>query len=359
MKASLLVLSLVGVAAQAGTLFLPAYPANVIMVDEDSKKVLDKIPTEVGLPTGSYLSYDHKKIYLTTQDHNGIAVLDMASHKIINHFLLNTSNKQLRFRGVAPSPDDKLLYTVVTEVDKTSDRFEIQKPKYAVIDLAQQKIVRTVDMTPGDMGPNMGFGRSGFMVSPDGKYLYQFRNQVVVVDTTDFKVVNRIDLAKPEFPGITNVGLGGLLEQVQEPGYYTSLFYSEDPVIHFKTFGIAKFDLNKRTFTYDPIGPVMPGMGNLEVSPDRKMGYTLVHSGQHGTRSCEFWAFDLANRRRTLDVPYDCPTHFRLTISSNGKELYITGSGYTIDVFDTATLKEKQVVDLANDITMAAAIAMP
>ncbi len=359
MKTSIWFLSLLCVTAQAGTLFLPAYPAHVLIVDEATQKILDRVPTEIGLPTGSYLSYDRKKIYLTTQDHNGIAVLDIATHKIVNHFLLNNGNHQFRFRGIAPDPEDKLLYTVVTEVVKQVDRFEIDKPQYAVIDLAQQKIVRTADMSPGDQGPNMGFGRGGMMVSPDGKYLYQFRNQVVVVDTNTFKVVDRIELAKPEFPGMTNVGLGGLLETIQEPGYYTSLFSSEDPNVHFKTFGIARFDLNKREFTYDPIGPAMPGMGNLEVSPDRKMGYTIVATGQHGTRSCEFWAFDLVNHRRTMTAPYACPTHFRLGISSTGNELYITGSGYTIDVFDAATLKPKGVTDLNNDITMASMIVAP
>jgi hypothetical protein len=104
----------------------------------------------------------------------------------------------------------------------------------------------------------------GMLVSPDGRSLYQFRNQVVV-NTSDFKVVDRIDLAKPEFPGMTNVGLGGVLETIQEPGFYTSLFYSEDPVVRRRTFGIARFDLNQRDFTYTPIGPIMPGMGGLEV----------------------------------------------------------------------------------------------
>lgn len=346
-------------AASSGTLFLPAYPAHVLVVDEATQKILERIPTEIGLPTGAYLSNDRKKIYLTTQDHNGIAVLDIASRKITNHFLLNTGNRQLRFRGIAPDPADKQLYSVITEVVKEVDRFEIGKPKYGVIDLAQQQVVRTVDMQPGDQGPNMGFSRSGMLVSPDGKYLYQLRNQVVVLNTSDFKIVDRIDLAKPEFPAMTNVGLGDVLEPIHRAGFYTSLFYSEDPNVHRRTFGIARFDLNTREFTYDPIGPAMPGMGGLQVSPDGKMGYTIVTTGQHGTRSCEFWAFDLVNHRRTATVPYDCPTHFRLAMSSTGKELYVSGSGYTIDIYDTATLKRKSVTDLNNDVTMAGMIVVP
>ena len=358
MKRFILCLLLAGT-AQAGTLFLPAYPAHVLVVDEATQKIVDRIPTEIGLPTGAYLSYDRKKIYLTTQDHNGIAVLDIASRKITNHFVLNQGNRQLRFRGIAPDPTDRQLYAVVTEVVKQVDRFEIGKPKYAVIDLAQQQIVRTADMPPGDQGPNMGFSRSGMLVSPDGKYLYQFRNQVVVLDTSDFKVVDRIEMAKPEFPGMTNVGLGGVLEPIHQEGFYTSLFYAEDPNVHRRTFGIARFNLNTREFTYDSIGPTVQGMGGLEVSPDGKTGYTIVTNGQHGTKSCEFWTFDLVRHRRTMTSPYDCPTHFRLAISSTGKELYISGSGYTIEIYDAATLKPKGVTDLNNDVTMAGLIVVP
>jgi len=70
-------------------------------------------------------------------------------------------------------------------------------------------------------------------------------------------------------------------------------------------------------------------------------------------------AFDLVRHRRTITAPYDCPTHFRLAISSTGKELYISGSGYTIEIYDAATLKRKSVTDLNNDITMAGLIVVP
>ncbi|HEY7388142.1 MAG TPA: hypothetical protein VH640_06510 [Bryobacteraceae bacterium] len=349
--------------AAAGTIFLPAYPANVLVIDESTQKILENVPTEIGLPTGAYLSYDRKKIYLTTQDHNGIAVLDIATRKIINHFELNSGNRQLRFRRIAPDPEDKVVYTVVTEADKLPDRFEIGKPKYAVIDLAQHKIIRTVDMEPDDRGPNQGFGRGGMMVSPDGKYLYQFRNEVVVMNTSDFKVIDRINLAKPDFSGMTDINLGRYLENYQQSGYYTSLFYSEDPIVHRRIFGIARFNLNMRRFTFSPIGPTVSGMdepeeGGFMISPDGKHGYTPVITGQHGTKMCEFWAFDLANNRRTLAEPWDCLTHFNTDLSSDGKEIYVSGSGFQIAIYDAATLKLKSITDLHNDTTMAGMIVV-
>src|SRR5438309_8563236 len=131
--------------APAATLFLGAYPDSIIVFDEAKGQVVDRIRLSTGLPTSMRLSLDRKKIYVTTNDHSGVEVLDAATHKVINHFVLNTPTKRYRFNGGVPDPQDKLFYTVTTEMNKLNDRYEIGKPKYTVIDLAEQKIVRTAD----------------------------------------------------------------------------------------------------------------------------------------------------------------------------------------------------------------------
>src|SRR5271170_6867322 len=143
MKAFLLALGIACATTQAGTLFLPAYPDHVLVIDEATQKILDTIPTQAGLPTCIRQSFDRKKIYVGTNDRNGVSVIDIASHKVINHFILNVGNRQLRFNSFAVDPTDKFIYTVVTEIVKQTDRYEVGKPKYAVIDLEQQKITRT------------------------------------------------------------------------------------------------------------------------------------------------------------------------------------------------------------------------
>ncbi len=80
--------------ASAGTLYLPAYPASVLVFDEEKAQIVDRIPLTTGTPMTIRLSPDHKKIYVTTIDHNGIEVIDVATRKVINHFELNTPTKQ-------------------------------------------------------------------------------------------------------------------------------------------------------------------------------------------------------------------------------------------------------------------------
>ena len=346
-------------ASPGATLFLGAYPDSIIVFDEGKGQIVDRIKLTTGLPTSMRLSQDRKKIYVTTNDHSGLEVIDAATHKVTNHFVLNTPTKRYRFNGGAPDPQDKVFYTVTTEMNKLSDRYEIGKLQYTVIDLAQQKVAKTVEIAREDETANAGFyGRAGFEVSPDGKYLYQFRDKVVILSTDDFKVVDRIDLAKPEFPGMENVGFGGLLDSISEPGQHISLFNSADPIVHNRTFGIARFDLSTRRVDFTPIGPAPAGMAGLQVAPDKKNAYTVIANGVQGNKRCEFWAFDLGTNRITQTSEVPCRSRFSFGMAGDGKKLYFYGAGFEIEVYDAATLKQERTWDLNNDITGAGMIVL-
>ena len=343
--------------ARGATLFLGAYPNSILVFDEAKGQVIDRIPLSTGLPTAMKLSDDKKRIYVTTNDHSGIEVIDVATRHVINHFALNTATKRYRFNGGTPDPEGKLFYTVTTEMDKRLEHYDVGKPQYTVIDLAQQKIVKTVQVASEDEDANAGYGR-GFEISPDGKYLYQFRDRVVILSTADFKVVERIELSKPEFAGgeMENIGFGSPLDSINEPGQHISLFNSSDPIVHNRIFGIARFDLTTREVNFTPIGPAPAGMAGLHVAPDKKTAYTVVTNGTHGNKRCEFWAFDLATNRRTENAEFPCRARFSFGMSGDGKQLYIYGAGFEIEVYDAASLKHERTWDLNNDITGAGLI---
>src|SRR5580693_4732144 len=170
MKKLLLLFAAGAALASGGMLYLPVYPAAVWVFDESKGEVVDRIPLTTGTPMSIRLSPDHKRIYVGTIDHNGIEVIDVATHKVINHFVLNTPTKQFRFWDGTPDPQGKLFYTVSKEIEKFSDHYEVGKPKYTVIDLEQQKIVKTVEMPKEQQGINdIDYGRDDIEVSPDGK----------------------------------------------------------------------------------------------------------------------------------------------------------------------------------------------
>jgi hypothetical protein len=355
MKRLLSLLALFAAIASAGTLYLPAYPNAVLVFDESKGQIVDRIPLVTGTPMSIRLASDHKKIYVTTIDHNGIEVIDVATRKVINHFELNTPTKQYRFRSGAADPEGKFFYTVTREIDKLPEHFEVAKAKYTVIDLEQQKMVKTVDMPVEDERTN----RISFEVSPDGKYLYQFGPKIKILQTADFKLVETLDLAAPDVEGMENIRLGGDLDLISQPGMHTSIFNSADPIVHNRVFGLARLNLATRQVDYNPIGPAPSGMSGVQITPDKKSAYTVVANGANGNKRCEFWKFDLASDRLTQKAEVPCRTRFSFGMSSNGEKLYIYGAGFEIEVYDTATLKLEKTWDLQNDITYAGIAVLP
>jgi len=351
--------------ASAGTLYLPAYPAGVLVFDEAKAQIVDRIPLETGVPMSIHLSPDHKKIYVTTIDHNGIEVIDVATRKVINHFVLNTPTKQYRLFNGTVDPEGKLFYAVTKEITKFPEHYEVAKPKYTVVDLEQHKIIKTVDIPKEEEAQNQGdYGAGGLEMSPDGKYIYQFGARITILQASDFKVLDHIDLAKPDAPGMEGVRFGGAdfgndLDLMNEPGVHTGIFVSADPIVHNRVFGLARFDLSTRQIDFKPIGPAPAGMAGIEVTPDKKLAYTVVSNGINGNKRCEFWAMDLSSNRITQKAEVPCRTRFTLGISTDGKKLYIYGAGFDIEVYDAATLKYEKTWDLNNDVTYAGIVVIP
>jgi len=114
-----------------------------------------------------------------------------------------------------------------------------------------------------------------------------------------------VDLAAPDLAGMENVRLGTDLGLISQPGLRMSLFTSMDPIVHNKVFGLARLDLATRQVEYNPIGPAPTGMAGLQVTPDKKMAYTVVTNGSLHNKTCEFWAFDLNSDRvsKRAEVP--------------------------------------------------------
>lgn len=354
---ALMVLSISSACAEA-LLYIGAWPKQIIVIDESQQKVIDRIRLQTGTPRHVEISDDRKKLFVSTWEKNGVEVVDLEARKVVNSFLLDEGNRKVRFRGFACDPQNRFLYTVIKVAVKDIDRFTVDPQRIAVIDLAQQKIVKTADY-PKDEDPTFVIYQGGLRLSPDGKHLYEFGRNVLIFDTTELRLQDKIELAKPRFPGMERVGLDAGNDPMDEPGFMTSLFIASDPVVHRRVFGLARVDLTRASFDFTPVGPVAQDMPEpwegalpLRLTPDRKTGYTVaLRASTPGNRRSEFWVFDMDSRRLVRTVEFAARTRFDFTISSTGKQLYIYTAGPTIDIYDAGTLQLQKVINLDADVT--------
>lgn len=335
--------------AKLGTLFVGAWQKRVLVIDEASRKLTGEIELKLDVPRSMMFTEDKKKLIVHSALECGFEIIDVATRKLERSFKLDGAGKKYRPSGFALSPDSKKMYTALYTVDKKIDRFEVSKPQWAIIDMDSEKIEKFVDF-PKDQQLRGGRG-GGLRVSPDGKFLYQFRENVNIYSTENFKEVDKIELSKPLFPGVERVMISGGDDPHEEPGKIFGFFNSTDPIVHKTTFGFASFDLNKRTFEFSPVGPSTTRTTGLRLTPDRKTGYTVAYNGMGANQRCEFWTFDIASKRITKMQEFDGRSRFEFNLSSDGKLLYIYGAGNTLEIYDAATLKMVKDLDVNTDMT--------
>jgi DNA-binding beta-propeller fold protein YncE len=330
-------------------MFFGIWPHHVIVFDSVAETIVGTIDLKTDAPRALILSPDKKKLYASTLNDSAIVTIDVASRAVTSSFSLNSGNQLVRLFGLAPDPGGNYLYGLATFVIRQIDHYDVTPPKIVVIDLAAKKISRTGDL-PKDEGP-FGF-RNSMKLSPDGKLLYIFRHNILVLDASSFELVKKVDLAKPQAPGIENVSLGILDDPNELPGKVTSVFSSSDPYVHREVFGIGVVDLAKLSFDFSPVGPMNAGnMMPLYLTPDRKTGYTVAINGDPGNRRCEFWAFDMATRKLIRKREFDGRTRFYFGVSPDGSKLLIYGAGYEVDVYDSRTFEFRSNVQAPGDMT--------
>ena len=338
-----------------GLMYVGTLDHKLLIITERTGDIVGEIPLD-GIPRTTVLSADKTKLHIVTTQMQ-METVDLAARKVISSFSLSDGKSSPRmargaggrsFSGIAVDPSGRYLYMTVSLTVKEIDQYRTDPPQWITVDLQDKKIAKSI---PFPKGYDQGFGfAASYKISPDGKLLYVFDDDIVVFDLATLKEVDRIALAKPEYPGASPYRLQASDDPNDAPDVVTSVFTSVDPIVHKETLGLAKINLTTREVTYQPIGPSFPMVG-FALTPDRGMGYSLMVSRTGGNREAEWWVWDLAAQKVVKKVPVPARISFRFGMSSDGKTLYLYGAGSSIEFFDASTLQSKKMLYLNKDTT--------
>lgn len=338
-----------------GLMYVGTIDHKLLVITEDSGNVVGEIPLD-GIPRTTVLSADKTKLHIVSTQMQ-VETVDLASRKVISSFPLSDGKSSPRmvrgaggrsFSGLAVDPGGRYLYAQISLTVKELDQYRTDPPQFVQIDLQEKKISKSIPFPKGfDQG--FGFGAT-YKISPDGKLLYVFDDDIIVFELATLKEVGRIPLATPEYPGASPYRLNASDDPNEDPDEVTSVFTSIDPIVHKETLGLGTIDLKTRKVDYRPIGPAFPMIGFL-LTPDRKLGYSLMINRTGANREAEWWVWDIASHTVIKRVPVPARISFRFGMSSNGKKLYLYGAGSTIEFFDAATLQSTKLLYLSKDTT--------
>lgn len=323
---------------------------KLLIYDEDKEEIVGQIELQ-GIPRQTALTHDQSKlVILTTQ--MAVETVDLKARKMLNHFELADGRSRPRMSrgggGLVLDPTGRYMYATFRASVKESDFYKMEPPQFVKIDLQTGKIAQSFSFPP-NMDQGFGAGVT-YKVSPDGKSLYVFDEDVIIYDLATFKEVDRIEMSRPDYPSSSPYRLVAENDPNAPDNVYTSLFTSVDPVVHKGTLGLATLDLNSRKSTFVPIGVDLPSLGFL-VSPDHKRGYSIMFEGLGGNRRTEFWVWDLASHKVIKKAPFEARPTLKFGISGDGKKIYLYGAGSSFEVFDGDTLKSRKLIFLNKDTT--------
>jgi hypothetical protein len=330
--------------------YLATWPHQLIVFDSVSEKIVDNVDLKSDITPNLVLSADKKQLYaLTNGQSREIVTVDLATRKVIGSFSLNEGNRNVRVSAMVPDPTGRYLYGLANIVSKQLDRYEVEPPKFVVIDLMAQKITHMVDFPKEE-----GFldTRAQIKLSANGKNLYVFRDKILVFETAGFTLVKKIDLAQPPVADMQNLTFNTVADPNEQAGEMTGLFTSADPYVHRRVFGIARINLEQISFEFTPVGPETYTMTGLFQTPDRKLGYSVVTTNPViGNLRYEFWAFDMRTGRIVNKREFEGRNRLsQFAISADGTKLFISGAGYQLEVYDAQTLELRSVVEMPGDL---------
>jgi hypothetical protein len=333
----------------AQLMYLGVWPHTVLVLDAAQGKILDKIDLPTDVARTLVLSPDKTTLYASTVRDNSIVTIDLATRKATGSFPLNTGNTNYRLGGLAIDPEGKVLYSIATPIVKQIDRFEVNPPEFVTIDLAAKKITRMVSFPKDEPVPS--YYRRSMKVSPDGKLLYLFAENIQVFSTADFKPVKTIELSKTTDPSTDGLSLSPIEDPNEPRGRVTGIFETSDPYVHRRIFGVADVDLTNMSFDLTPVGPADANMLPMMETPDHKLGYTVAIYGTHGDRVTEFWVFDMATKKVINRRQFIGRTRLSFGMTADGSKLMIYNAGFQIEFYDARTLELVKTIDLEGDTT--------
>ena len=331
-----------GVALTGGTslLYVGTYAGNVQIFDEASEKQIGEIKLKTGIPRSLVLSFNKQHFYVLDSTLEKIEIVDIASRSTLDQFSLSTGQTKTRIRSMQVDPLERFMILLTRSATKKIDRWEISDVALQLYDLKQKKITRNIPWPGGEARENVNI-----RFSPDGKLLYFFGEDVLIVETENFTEVDTWALSRPLEQGLGRVNFGAVDDVNDDPGFFTGLFTVQDPVQNRRIMGIGRVNLVGKSVEFNPIGPA-EGVG-FAMTPDRKRGYGLLQQiGRY-----EFWAFDLEQKKLLNRTEFAGRPRMALRVSSNGKLLYVFQAGATIDVYEAATYKYLRTIEMTADQT--------
>jgi len=337
-------------AQQTATWYIPTYSYDILVWDEASEQVVDRIEVEHFIPNRMLLNEARNRIYVQDASGQNIEIVDLEARRVVDSFTLSEGNVSVRIEGLTVSPSEDRALIVAKRYTKGRDRYTVEGPFVLEYDLRAKQVTDTLEWPDGSERDRGG----DFRYAPDGETLYFFADDVIALDADTYEEVDRWPLSQPLEPGLGRANVSLQANTYDAPGVATGIFRMTEPVNNRSLLGIAHVRLAEREVEFYTLGTSEP-VRNFTLAPGGERAYALYSE----IGSYEFWEFDLAGRRLARRQPFAGRPRMGLQASADGEKLYVHVAGNTIDVYDASTFEKLRTVEFDEDMTLGNVVVVP
>jgi hypothetical protein len=351
LSAALLALAIAAppVRAQTATWYISTYTDEMLVWDEASEEIIDRIKMNRIIPDDVQLNESKTRLYVGDASAEYIQIVDIARREVIDEITLSEGDVTFRIGGFAPHPSENKAIIFGRRHEKLADRYVVDGPFILEYDMNARQVTDTIAWPDGEPRDNVSF-----RYSPDGETLYFYTNDIIAVDADTYEEVDRWEISQPLESGLGRPGFSTQSLTYDDPGVATSLYRMRDPVHNRNLIGIAKVRLSEKEVDFFTVGPAEPIRG-FALAPNGEKAWALYST----IEAYEFWEFDLVEQRLARRVPFAGRPRMGLEVSADGTKLYVHVAGNTIDVYDVETFSLLRTVEFDEDMTLGNIAIIP
>jgi glutamine cyclotransferase len=325
-------------AAQAQELLYLNGLSHTWVVDAAAFKVVQTLPTK-GLTQGLWPSEDGKLIYIVTGQRELLEVVDRASGKVVDTFSFSEPGRtRARMYGATVIKDRLYVYLTTSRFDGwedgKQDRFHLAEPEIVAVDLKTKKKVARLPMPLGILNLQPVEG---------GKRIYAMGRNIYDIDAATLKLRRTIPLDPPAMTGEGQIMINAEWVHPETAGGLSGYpYYTTDPITHRLTTGLLTLDDKDGSIDHFEYGPPITNQFGFSaaLTPDRKRAFITMN---------KLFEIDMGKRRLTRVKDYG-KTYYAVTVSADGKKLFLSSSGATLTELDAQTLAITRTMELPGEI---------
>ena len=135
-------------AQETATWYIPTYTQEMLVWDEASERIIDRIQMEHFIPNEVLLNESRDRLYVLDATAEHIDIVDVPARRVVDTFTLSSGSTTVRIDNYAVHPSDERMLLVVKRSTKGRDRYTVEGPFILEYDLRTKQVTDTLDPGP-------------------------------------------------------------------------------------------------------------------------------------------------------------------------------------------------------------------